>query len=87
MKDEPTPDLSTDRYQALGIPYPDPDTMCQGQCEGIGRYPVSLGDPSNSEEEIRRWNQEEATAPTPDGTHFIVCPTCDGTGKRKAATP
>lgn len=30
----------TDRYQALGIPYPDPATMCKGPCEGIGRYPV-----------------------------------------------
>lgn len=30
----------TDRYQALGIPYPDPATMCQGQCEGTGWIPV-----------------------------------------------
>jgi hypothetical protein len=28
-----------DRYKALGIPYPDPGTMCQGQCEGIGVFP------------------------------------------------
>lgn len=30
----------TDRYQALGIPYPDPGTMCDGQCEGTGWIPV-----------------------------------------------
>lgn len=30
----------TDRYKALGIPYPDPATMCQGQCEGTGYVPV-----------------------------------------------
>ncbi len=30
----------TDRYQALGIPYPDPETMCHGQCEGTGFYPI-----------------------------------------------
>jgi hypothetical protein len=30
----------TDRYKALGIPYPDQRTMCKGQCEGIGFYPV-----------------------------------------------
>jgi hypothetical protein len=30
----------TDRYEALGIPYPDPETMCKGQCEGVGAYPV-----------------------------------------------
>jgi len=29
----------TDRYQALGIPYPNPETVCQGQCEGTGCYP------------------------------------------------
>lgn len=29
----------TDRYKALGIPYPDPETVCEGQCEGIGVYP------------------------------------------------
>lgn len=36
----------TDRYQALGIGYPDPDpdpkTMCKGHCEGIGMYPLFL---------------------------------------------
>ncbi len=30
----------SDRYTALGIPYPDPATMCQGQCEGIGVVPL-----------------------------------------------
>ena len=30
----------TDRYDALGIPYPDTETMCQGQCEGTGWIPV-----------------------------------------------
>lgn len=30
----------TDRYQALGIPYPNPKTMCKGQCEGTGWVPV-----------------------------------------------
>ena len=30
----------TDRYQALGIPYPEPETMCGGQCEGTGWVPI-----------------------------------------------
>lgn len=30
----------TDRYEALGIPYPDPQTMCRGECEGTGIVPV-----------------------------------------------
>jgi len=33
---------NTDRYKALGIPYPDPKTMCKGQCEGIGLVPVHI---------------------------------------------
>lgn len=33
----------TDRYQALGIAYPDPATMCKGQCEGTGWYPLFDG--------------------------------------------
>jgi hypothetical protein len=32
----------TDRYQALGIPYPDINTMCKGHCEGTGIYPLEL---------------------------------------------
>ena len=30
----------TDRYQALGISYPDPKTVCEGQCEGTGWVPI-----------------------------------------------
>ena len=30
----------TDRYKALGIPYPNQKTMCKGQCEGTGWYPT-----------------------------------------------
>lgn len=29
----------TDRYRAAGIPYPDPQTMCEGRCAGMGFYP------------------------------------------------
>ena len=34
-----------DRYSATGTPYPDPDTMCIGQCEGMGAVPVHRNDP------------------------------------------
>ena len=34
-----------DRYSALGISRPDPATICQGQCEGIGYYPQFLDGP------------------------------------------
>ncbi len=28
------------RYEALGIPFPEPDTVCQGHCEGTGWIPI-----------------------------------------------
>jgi len=71
----------TDRYQALGIPYPDPKTMCKGQCEGTGWVPIGQDD---MEEPFRAlWLEAEANKPTDDGTHFVKCPDCDGTGKKK----
>ncbi len=65
----------TDRYKALGIPYPDPATMCKGLCEGIGYYPEN--DPANP-----LWIKAENEKPSEDGWHFVECPDCKGTGKR-----
>lgn len=33
-----------DRYIALGIPYPDVNTVCKGHCEGTGMVPLKLED-------------------------------------------
>ena len=80
----------TDRYQAMGIPYPDPETMCKGQCEGTGVIPVFMDNPfgygcrPNGEEKdeqlIALWKEAEAENPTDDGWHFVKCPACGGTG-------
>lgn len=71
----------TDRYKALGIPYPDPKTMCQGQCEGTGWVPIGSDD---MEEPWRSlWLAAEAKQHADDGDHFVKCPDCGGTGKRK----
>lgn len=72
----------TDRYQALGIPYPDTETMCRGQCEGIGRVPISQNDPTEPWKSL--WLDEHAKihAEPCDGWHFVVCPDCQGTGKK-----
>lgn len=40
----------TDRYKTLGVPYPDPETMCKGQCEGLGVYPQINHDLDSKEE-------------------------------------
>ncbi len=34
----------TDRYSATGTPYPNPKTMCKGQCEGMGVVPIHRAD-------------------------------------------
>ena len=91
----------TDRYKALGIPYPDPETVCAGKCEGTGVYPVFdeigmtaqqrvrrqlrfVDPPENSEADSRLWREAHLKADhVCDGWHFVKCPDCGGTGKRK----
>lgn len=69
--------LCTDRYDALGIPEPNPKTMCKGHCEGTGMVPV---DKDNMEEPWHTlWLEAEAEEPTDDGWHFVTCPDCMGT--------
>ena len=72
----------TDRYQALGIPYPDPKTMCKGQCEGTGRVPVHKDDEDEPWKTL--WVQSEEKNPNKPGDdyHFVECPDCKGTGKK-----
>lgn len=76
----------TDRYG--GGPYPDPATMCKGQCEGLGCYPQSLDDATITDVERHRWqlahDKPDAHKDGPcDGYHFIKCPDCEGTGLAK----
>lgn len=76
----------TDRYQALGIPYPDPSTVCTGQCEGTGWVPIfrDEDDPIF----MALWNEAHAEPHEEDcdGWHFVTCPDCHGTGKRNLET-
>ena len=71
----------SDRYTALGIPHPEPDTVCQGPCEGTGFIPVK----KDHQDPILRklWEEAEALEPTDDDYHFVECPDCGGSGKRK----
>lgn len=77
--------IFTDRYQAMGIPYPDPETMCEGPCEGVGFHPTRNKDNP-------KWI-EAHTAPGVhkdelcDGWHFVECADCGGTGKRTQDAP
>jgi len=71
----------SDRYKALGIPYPDPITMCQGQCEGTGRVPVYKDETDAQYRKL--WLEAEAIHPSSDGWHFVTCPDCGGSGKNE----
>lgn len=58
----------TDRY---GGPdnWPDPETVCLGQCEGMGIYPQQ---------------QPGTESSTHTDWVFVTCEECGGTGKRPA---
>jgi len=58
----------TDRYDALGIPQPDPETMCRGYCEGMGIVPVA----------VRAWWLLWFAK----RWRFVECRNCKGTGLR-----
>ena len=71
-----------DRYDVLGIPRPDSETMCRGQCEGTGIVPVHKDDPNDEEGDWHTlWLVAEAKCPTDDDYHFVTCPSCGGSGK------
>jgi hypothetical protein len=70
----------TDRYKASGIPYPDPETMCPGQCEGTGSVPVARDDIEEPFHTL--WLEAEVKNPSDDGWHFVKCPDCNGTGSK-----
>lgn len=53
----------TSRY---GDNLPDPETMCKGDCEGMGSYPDMDGYPTKYK--------------TIDDVPFVKCETCGGTG-------
>lgn len=66
--------IFTDRY---GGNYPDLDTICKGDCEGMGYVPVS----ETTEGYKEKWKAAEEKEPTADGYHFVKCNQCEGTGK------
>lgn len=80
----------TDRYAALGIPYPDQQTMCREHCEGTGWVPISEGetDPVFCQLWMAAHRKSCLTVfgwrkiwHQCDGWHFVKCPSCNGTGK------
>lgn len=85
-----------DRYSALGIPYPDPETVCTGQCEGVGWVPVYMTpvgpfDPTRVYSKVEDdpklqalWGEAHAKPHDEpcDGWHFVKCPDCNGTGRK-----
>lgn len=58
-----------DRYAALGIPYPNPETMCKGSCEGIGVYPLFLPGPWVKPTALRQVRDDDEPEPTGEEVH------------------
>lgn len=81
--------IAADRYGGV---YPDPETVCQGQCEGMGHVPHYKGDGVVRSDPDPRydalWDELHRecveTGCECDGWHFVKCPDCDGTGKLAA---
>jgi hypothetical protein len=68
---------SADRYAGK---WPNPDTMCKGDCEGMGVVPIYWG-PFMEPAYAAAWEAAEKENPT-GGAHFLKCKDCGGTGKR-----
>ncbi len=73
-----------DKYSTLGIPYPNPETMCSGHCEGIGYYPhhtcnryLFIDEPTEEEaiEQLRWEKLHRKEMWRTLGLHYF---TCDG---------
>lgn len=77
--------ITTDRYQALRINCPNPETMCKGSCEGTGLVPISKDKTDEPWKSL--WLEAEKNEPTDDGWHFVTCPECGGTGKENNPKP
>lgn len=78
-----TPELEfVDRYDALGF-RPNPDTVCKGQCEGTGFVPIHATEQEGHWKAL--WDEAHAQPHDEpcDGTHFVKCPDCDGTGNAR----
>jgi hypothetical protein len=79
--DHPGKFIFADRYSATGIEPPVPGECCPGQCEGMGVVLVTKNDRSAVFRAL--WRKAEIEKPTKDGYHFVVCPRCLGSGKKK----
>lgn len=88
----------TDRYQAAGIPYPDPETMCKGGCEGMGCFPAKADDPDETVRALwhaagdqtdfrEKGERAEKGLPLESEWRFVTCRSCYGTGKRPVPSP
>ena len=71
----------TSRYGTTLEPFPNLKNICKGQCEGTGFVPIHEQDHSRPWRGL--WLAAEKKKHSTDGWHFVKCPDCKGTGKRK----
>ena len=88
---------AVDRYGAPGVFRHPPSLVCTGWCEGTGVVPVYCSEGDHGDGGLRMadeedpalneaWYTAEAEEPAADGWHFVICPTCNGTGIEGAPT-
>lgn len=64
-----------DRYSATGTPRPEPETVCTGQCEGMGCFPTR---DVSSAGLARDRGALPPDAKSDDGYYFVNCTACGG---------
>lgn len=84
MTDKPLNAEFVDRY--TGGPRPDPKTMCKGQCEGMGVFPLRALELNTRACEtptgrllVIGQKQEDGSPMPEDGWVIVQCPDCNGT--------
>jgi len=78
----------TSRY---GKNFPEPKTVCSGDCEGLGVVPIFINKDLKLDcviadeidpQYIQLWEQAEKLKKTEDGWHFVKCLSCKGTSTK-----
>ncbi len=82
-----------DRYSATGTPTPNGWTVCRGDCEGLGVYPMHISEweqmaPGPERPRIcpQKNERDEWDFPPEDGLLIAWCEICHGTGRRSFAS-
>ena len=82
----------TDRYSATGTPRPEPETVCEGDCDGMGYYPENKESLNIEAVKVKGGSLlivgqvNDDKTPTEEDSHvFVMCPECCGSRLKEPA--